>query len=52
VELIQQPDLKGQWAKKQGRLLTDKIDVTKFMVDFIENYPESFEKYKPKLSQK
>jgi predicted glycosyltransferase len=46
VELIQQPDLKEQWAIKRRKLLADKIDVTQFMVDFIENYPESFSKYK------
>ncbi len=46
VELLQQPDLKKQWAKKRERLLVDKIDVTQFMVDFIENYPQSFYRYK------
>jgi hypothetical protein len=46
LELIQQPDLKEQWAKKREILLADKIDVTKFMVNFIENYPISFKKYK------
>jgi hypothetical protein len=45
LELIQQPDLKEQWAKKRQRLLADKIDVTQFMVEFIEIYPESFRKY-------
>ena len=45
LELLQQPDLKGQWAKKRQRLLADKIDVTRFMVDFIENYPDSFFRY-------
>ena len=48
VELIQQPDLKKQWAKKRQKLLADKIDVTHFMVDFIENYPDSFKVYKEK----
>ena len=46
TELLQQPDLKKQWAKKRQRLLADKIDVTQFMVDFIENYPQSFYRYK------
>lgn len=46
LELIQQPDLKEKWAKKRQRLLSDKIDVTQFMVDFIENYPQSFYRYK------
>lgn len=44
IELIQQPDLKDQWEIKRQRLLDDKVDVTGFMVDFIENYPESFRK--------
>lgn len=46
LELLQQPNLKEQWVKKRQRLLADKIDVTQFMIDFIENYPESFYKYK------
>ena len=46
VEVIQQTDLKGKWAKKREKLLADKIDVTQFMVDFIENYPDSFQNYK------
>jgi predicted glycosyltransferase len=46
VELIQQPDLKERWAEKRQRLLDDKIDMTEFMVGFIENYPGSIAKYK------
>ncbi len=46
VDLIRQPDLKGKWAVKRKKLLADKIDVTEFMVDFIENYPASFRKYR------
>jgi uncharacterized protein len=30
-----------EWTKKRSLMLTDKIDVTAFMVWFIENYPES-----------
>jgi len=41
VELLQDPDLKTKGRAKQKRLLNDKIDVTAFMVWFIENYPES-----------
>jgi predicted glycosyltransferase len=51
IELIQLPNLKEQWAKKQQKLLADKIDVTQFMVDFIENYPKSVKKYKEKSSK-
>ena len=46
IELIKQPDLKKKWAKKRLALLEDKIDVTRFMVDFIENYPESYKNYR------
>jgi len=46
VELIQKPDLKEEWKKKREQLLKDKIDVTAFMVWFIENYPESFREMK------
>lgn len=46
VELLAHQDLKGEWAKKRERLLADKIDATQFMVEFIENYPQSFYKCK------
>jgi hypothetical protein len=52
IELIQRTDLKEQWAKKREKLLADKIDVTRFMVDFIEDYPASFQKYKVKSKQR
>ena len=48
LELIQQPNLKEQWIGKRQRLLADKIDVTQFVVEFIENYPQSFRKYRKK----
>jgi predicted glycosyltransferase len=38
--LKNKPD-KLYWFKKRENLLKDKIDVTAFMVEFIENYPES-----------
>jgi len=37
TELIQRKDLKQQWKTKRDLLLGDKIDVTEFMLDFIEN---------------
>jgi predicted glycosyltransferase len=48
VELIKQPDLKKEWEIKRQRLLKEKIDVTRFMVDFIENYPASLAKFRKK----
>jgi len=40
VELLKDPNLKEKGRKKKETLLNDKIDVTAFMVWFIENYPE------------
>ena len=46
VRILDMPDAKGEWAKKREKLLNDKIDVTAFMVWFIENYPRSFTEMK------
>jgi len=46
VELIQNPDLKNKWKKRKQRLLDDKINLTSFMVWFIENFPDSFKEIK------
>ncbi|MFZ1519718.1 MAG: DUF354 domain-containing protein [Ignavibacteriaceae bacterium] len=35
------PDLKAEWQKRRNIMLADKIDVTAFLVWFVENYPES-----------
>jgi predicted glycosyltransferase len=42
-EILEQPDIKREWAKKRERLLKDKIDLTGFMTWFVESYPESFQ---------
>jgi hypothetical protein len=34
-------NLKEEWQKRSEKMLSEKIDVTAFMVWFIENYPES-----------
>jgi uncharacterized protein len=39
--LLSKPDLKAEWQIKKKKMLKDKIDVTAFMVWFIENYPAS-----------
>jgi uncharacterized protein len=41
-ELLAIPDLREEFHRRRNRMLTDKIDVTAFMVWFVENYPESF----------
>lgn len=39
LEIINSP--KEIWTKKKNELLKDKIDVTAFLIWFVENYPES-----------
>lgn len=41
IELLNNPNLKQEWQKRRKKMLANKIDVTAFMVWFIENYPES-----------
>ena len=41
LELIENDNLRRDGKRKREKLLKDKIDVTAFMVEFIENYPES-----------
>lgn len=41
VELLQTSGLKAIWDKNRKKMLKEKIDVTAFMVWFIENYPSS-----------
>ena len=44
-ELLRNPNLKEEAQKKRERILKDKIDVTKWMTNFILNYPNSFKNY-------
>lgn len=46
IRILNMPDAKCEWAKKREKLLKDKIDVTAFMIWFIENYPRSFAEMK------
>lgn len=41
IELLQTPELKDEWQKRRQKMLSDKIDVTAFMIWFVENYPQS-----------
>lgn len=40
-ELLSLSDLNREFENRRQRMLEDKIDITAFMVWFIENYPES-----------
>lgn len=46
IELIRMPGIKEAWRKKRDRMLAEKIDVTAFMVWFVENYPQSIDMLK------
>jgi predicted glycosyltransferase len=40
-ELLSMDSLRSEWQKRRQRMLEDKIDLTKFMLWFIENWPNS-----------
>jgi len=40
-ELLKMTNLKDEWQRRRQKMLADKIDVTAFMVWFIENFPDS-----------
>ena len=42
-ELLHVPDLSEEWQRRKRKMLSEKIDVTAFMVWLVENYPESVE---------
>ena len=46
VEILQDNYAKENMKNKIKKLMNEKIDVTKFMTEFIERYPESFYAYK------
>jgi len=46
IEILENKNSKREWRKKRERLLKDKIDVTAWMTDFIERYPESFHEHR------
>ena len=41
IELLETPNLKEVFQTRRQKMLVDKIDVTAFLVWFVENYPES-----------
>lgn len=53
-ELLHQENLHDEWQTRRQKMLVDMIDVTVFMVWFIESYPESMQimKEKPEYQNK
>ena len=54
LELLKNNNLREEGKRKREKLLKDKIDVTAFMVWFVEKYPESFRKMKenPRIQER
>ena len=40
-ELVKSPGSKAEWGKRREKMLSEKIDVSRFFLWLIENYPES-----------
>ena len=47
-ELALTPNIKEEYLPKREKLLADKIDVSAFLIWFVENYPESVKEVKAK----
>lgn len=43
IELLEHENLKKKWLERRDKLLCEKIDVTKFITKYIENYPIKME---------
>ncbi|MGE5343012.1 MAG: DUF354 domain-containing protein [Candidatus Omnitrophota bacterium] len=41
VEILQSPRIRDEWQQRREKMLADRIDVTAFLVWFLETYPES-----------
>ena len=48
LEILEDTKIKKEMERKREKLLKEKIDVTAFMTEFIENYPDSLSSYKGK----
>ncbi len=48
LNIIKQTDIKAKYNEKSIKLINDKINMTEFMVWFIDNYPESYNIMKEK----
>ena len=45
IDILENKKSKKEWQKKRKKLIEDKIDVTKWITNFIERYPQSFYEY-------
>ena len=40
-ELLAMPNIKSEWSRRRQKMLDEKMDYSRFLTWFIENYPES-----------
>lgn len=45
-ELLSDEDLDAEWQRRRARMLEDKIDLTAWMVDLVDRYPQSLADYR------
>jgi len=45
LEILENKNSKKEWQRKREKLLNEKIDVTRWMTNFVEYYPQSFHEY-------
>ena len=45
IEILEDKKSKKKWREKSKKLLKDKIDVTNWMTEFVDKYPDSFYNY-------
>lgn len=43
IELLQRNNLRKEWQEKRKKMLREKIDVSAFLIWFIENFPSSIQ---------
>ena len=42
IDILNEPNFKSEWKERCQQLLKNKIDLTDFMIWFVEQYPDSF----------
>ncbi|WP_394341890.1 hypothetical protein [Spirosoma fluviale] len=45
-QLLKLPDLKAEWGRRRQRMLTDKVDLTSFLVRLVSCFPASVDQQK------
>lgn len=46
AELLDHRNLRDEWRERREKMLKDKVDLTRWILDFLDGYPEILAKYK------